>query len=52
MTVWMLNRLINSLPGADREKYLVILRDLSAESNPDAPLRERASRYLAHQAVR
>jgi hypothetical protein len=51
MTVWMLNRLINSLRGSDRERYIEILRSLSSESNPNISVRERASRYLTHQTA-
>jgi hypothetical protein len=51
-SVWMLNRLINSLRGIDRDKYIEVLRRLASESNSDVATRGRASRYLAHQATR
>ena len=49
-TVWMLNRLINSLSGNEQTRYIEVMRLLATEPSLDESVRQRAVRYLEFQA--
>ncbi len=48
-TLWMLNRIINSPALADKDKYMSLLRSISADKTIEENVRHDAQRFMDYQ---
>ena len=48
-TLWMLNRIINSPALTDKDKYMSLLRSISADETIEENVRHDAQRFLDYQ---
>jgi hypothetical protein len=51
LNVWMLNRLVNGSEGAEKQRYLDLLRRVAKDERTDPTVRGVAEEFLSYQQV-